>query len=134
MLFLFFLAALLSLVECKSWRSKMYDLGLYGAYPHISYASFDLVSPRAEIEEWDARCDNGDLILLTPRGRSVPTPGPMIVDAEGNLVWMESKFGEVMDMKMQAYNGEQYLTFWAGIDDGTHGRGHYYMVFPISVP
>lgn len=40
---------------------------------------------------------------------------------------MEKKFGQSMDLKVQHYNGSDFLTFWAGTNDGTHGRGVYYM-------
>ncbi|KAL5358367.1 ASST-domain-containing protein [Aspergillus floccosus] len=34
----------------------------------------------------------------------------------------------VMDLKVQHYRGQDYLTFWAGEDDGTRGIGSYYML------
>ena len=109
------------------WNSSWYDLGLYGAYPTQSYFSFDLVSPRVEILQWDARCDQR-LTFLTPRGLSVPTPGPMILDAKENLIWMEQRWGMSTDLQVQHYQGNAYLTFWAGIDEVSLGRGSYYMV------
>lgn len=104
-----------------------YDQGLYGAYPWREYVSFDLASPRVNILSESTQCDPG-YVFLEPRGRSVATPGPMILDGDGNLVYMEKKWGEVMDLRPQTYKGETYLTFWSGTDDGTHGRGIYYMV------
>ncbi|KAB2576620.1 hypothetical protein DBV05_g4646 [Lasiodiplodia theobromae] len=104
-----------------------YDQGLYGAYPWREYVSFDLASPRVNILSESTQCDPG-YVFLEPRGRSVATPGPMILDGDGNLVYMEKKWGEVMDLRPQTYKGETYLTFWSGTDDGTHGRGIYYML------
>ncbi|KAL1647440.1 hypothetical protein SLS58_002770 [Diplodia intermedia] len=104
-----------------------YDQGLYGAYPWREYASFDLTAPRVNVLTESTQCDPG-YVFLEPRGRSVSTPGPMILDAQGNLVYMEKKWGEVMDFRPQTYMGETYLTFWSGTDDGTHGRGTYYML------
>lgn len=121
------LAALPLLAQARSWNSLLYDMGLYGVYPQQSYVSFDLLSPRLNVELWDPRCSQV-YTLLTPRGKSVSTPGPVLLDAAGNLVWMEKRFGEVMDMKVQRYQGEDYLTFWKGVDDGTHGHGSYLMV------
>ena len=60
----------------------------------------------------------------------VPRPGPVIMDARGELVWMEDKFGQAMDFKMQHYKGQDYLTFWTGSDSGTFGSGVYNMVRP----
>jgi hypothetical protein len=109
------------------WNSSWYDLGLYGAYPTQSYFSFDLLSPRVEILQWDARCDQR-MTFLTPRGLSVTTPGPVVLDARGNLVWMEQKWGITTNLQVQQYHGNSYLTFWAGIDEVPRGKGSYYMV------
>lgn len=60
----------------------------------------------------------------------VSQPGPMIFDAEGELVWMEDTYGQALDVKVQSYRGEQYLTFWTGVDSGTFGTGRYIMLDP----
>jgi hypothetical protein len=82
------------------WSSSWYDLGLYGAYPTQSYRSFHLLSPRVQILSWNTQCDQR-LTFLTPRGLSVLTPGPMILDARGNLIWMEQKWGMATDFQVQ---------------------------------
>ncbi|KAJ9273427.1 hypothetical protein DTO212C5_501 [Paecilomyces variotii] len=127
MLLLVVLLALPLIASCESWYNFWYDTGVLGSYPANSYESFDLEAPRLNVLQWDERCDHG-YILLTPRGHAVPAPGPLILDYTGELVWTEGRFGEVMDMKVQQYKGENYLTFWCGTDDGTHGRGIYYML------
>ncbi|OJJ49593.1 hypothetical protein ASPZODRAFT_138978 [Penicilliopsis zonata CBS 506.65] len=121
---LFFLPLLAS---AKSWHSFWYDLGLFGIHPTVSYESFDLQAPELNVIKSDPRCEDGH-ILLTPRGMFYPEPGPLIFDNAGNLVWMENKYGMVMDLKVQHYKGRDYLTFWAGEDDGTRGNGQYYML------
>ncbi|KAK8258434.1 ASST-domain-containing protein [Phyllosticta capitalensis] len=121
------LPALVSALPSTDFNSLWYDQGLFGAYPSRDYVSFDLSSPRVNILTWSTQCDPGQ-IFLEPRGKSVAKPGPMILDAEGHLVYMEQKFGEAMDFRPQTYKGEDYLTFWSGTDDGTHGRGSYYML------
>lgn len=68
------------------------------------------------------------MTFLTPRGLSVSTPGPVILDAEGKLIWMEQKWGMSTDLQVQLYQGNAYLTFWAGIDKVSLGNGSYYMV------
>ena len=110
----------------RDFNSYWYELGYYGAFPSQSYQTVDAVSPLLNVVQSSPQCSN-DSVLLTPRGNSVPNPGPLILDASGNLIWIEKKFGEVMDMKVQTYRGQDYLTFWSGTDDGTHGRGKYYM-------
>lgn len=111
----------------SSGHSLSYELGLFGPHPTTQYASFDLAAPEVDLVRWDPRCEDG-YILLSPRGAFYPEPGPLIYDNLGNLVWMENRFGMVMDMKVQTYRGEDYITFWRGQDDGTRGLGEYYMV------
>lgn len=108
-------------------NSYWYDWGLYGAYPRVSYNSFASASPWLNILKSDERCDAG-YTLIEPRGDSVPYPGPIILDNEGNLVWMETKYGQAMDLKVQTYKGNDYLTFWHGGDSGWFGRGYYLML------
>lgn len=107
--------------------SYWYDWGLYGAYPRVSYESFSSASPWLNILQSDERCDAG-YTFIEPRGDSVPYPGPIILDNEGNLVWMETKYGQAMDLKVQTYKGDDYITFWHGGDSGWFGRGYYLML------
>jgi hypothetical protein len=120
-------AALPLLAGAASWYSFWYDIGIFGLYPTQSYASFDLESPSVNVLQWDSRCDDG-YIFFAPRGRLVASPGPVILDSRGNLVWIEKRFGQATDVRVQRYKGQDYLTFWAGRDDKTHGYGVYYMV------
>ena len=121
------LMALPAVVRALSFNA--YDLGFHGIYPTQRYTSFDHSSPSVRITKWDARCDSEDTyVLLSPHGRSVPNPGPVILDARGNLVWMNDRFGKTMNFQVQAYNGADYLTFWSGTSEGPHSNGSYYMV------
>ncbi|KAF3770061.1 hypothetical protein M406DRAFT_227814, partial [Cryphonectria parasitica EP155] len=101
--------------------------GLYGAYPRISYESFSSASPWLNIIKSDPRCEDG-YTLIEPRGDSVPYPGPIILDNDGSLVWMETRYGQAMDLKVQSYKGNDYLTFWHGGDSGWFGKGYYLML------
>lgn len=107
--------------------SYWYDWGLYGAYPRQSYQSFSSASPWVNILQSDERCDAA-YTFIEPRGDSVPYPGPIILDNEGSLVWMETKYGQAMDLKVQTYKGNDYITFWHGGDSGWFGRGYYLML------
>ncbi|KAG9242747.1 ASST-domain-containing protein [Calycina marina] len=104
-----------------------FDLGFHGIYPRQRFHSFDLEAPVPKIRRWDSRCDYGN-ILLSPRGKAVPTPGPVMLDAKGNLVWMENKFGQVMNFNVQNYKGQDYMTFWMGIDHAAHSNGSYVLI------
>ncbi|KAL3423470.1 F-box domain-containing protein [Phlyctema vagabunda] len=106
-----------------------YDLGLYGISPTQHFNSFDLLTPFVKIFQWDDRCaQDGQVVLLSPRGYVVPNPGPVLMDARGNLIWATGEFGDVTNLQVQRYKGEDYLTFWAGQSRGPHSNGTYYML------
>lgn len=111
----------------------LYDLGLLGLWPQISFQSFPLAAPRLSFLEWDESCANG-FYFIAPRGSYVPNQKPIILDGRGNLVWTpEGQYGNeeaTTDFKVQTYRGQNVLTFWAGIEGEHHryGMGSYYMV------
>jgi hypothetical protein len=119
------LALLPLFVQAFSWSA--YDLGPHGIYPTQKYVSVDFLSPNPKITHWDSRCEDGN-ILLSPRGKAVPSPGPVMLDARGNLIWMEDRFGQVMNFQVQKYKGQDYLTFWMGTDHAAHSNGSYLLV------
>ncbi|KAI7554563.1 hypothetical protein KC319_g13038 [Hortaea werneckii] len=110
------------------------DNGTYGYYPIRTFATAnDVAQPQTNFLQWSEKCDDGLLYFLTPRGWSLPTPGPMILDRYGDLLWAhhyENKYGgQAYDFKVQEYKGEKYLTFWLGDDRVRgHGSGSYYML------
>ena len=110
------------------FKTAFFDLGVYGAFRYNTYVSFNLTSPRFTTPFWDDQCDDGSYVLLTPKGGSVPHAGPVIVDTRGNLVWMSNKFNDSMNLNVQAFNGENYLTMWAGSKHGSQGRGMYHLL------
>ena len=64
-------------------------------------------------------------LLLTPSaGRG--TPGLMILDRAGGLVWYSpsSKTTERLDLKVQSYQGKPVLTWWEGQVGLGYGQGH----------
>ncbi|KAH6894196.1 ASST-domain-containing protein [Thelonectria olida] len=104
-----------------------YDWGYYGAFPRKSYKSFGAQSPRPALVQTNERCDDG-YTFIEPRGAYVATPGPIMLDNAGNLVWMQTQWGQAMDLKVQKYKGKDYITFWHGSDNGTFGEGYYLML------
>lgn len=108
-------------------NSFWYDWGLYGAYPRLSYESFSWASPWVNLVKTSPKCEDA-YTFIEPRGDAVPHAGPIILDNEGNLVWMETKYGQAMDVKVQTYKGNDYITFWHGGDSGWFGRGYYLML------
>ncbi|KAH8803387.1 ASST-domain-containing protein [Xylogone sp. PMI_703] len=122
----FILAFLPVLTQALSWSA--FDLGLYGIYPTRQYVSSKFSSPSVKISQWDDRCNNNAYIFLTPRGSAVSDPGPVMLDARGNLVWMETQFGQVMNFQVQRYRGNDYLTFWCGTGLAVDTNGSYYLL------
>lgn len=88
------------------------------------------MSPIVEISQYNSGCDPG-LTFLAPRGDSIAYPGPMILDAQGNLVWMKHNLNITQDFKVQRYRGQDYLTYWEGEEIDGRGEGSWYMVCPF---
>lgn len=105
----------------------LYDFGVYGAYPTRPHVTFDQASPDVSVVAWDDSCDKGH-VLVSPFGDAVQHDGPVILDSKGDMVWSATGFGVVMNLKVQQYRGENYLTFWAGYKVGGIGMGNYYML------
>ncbi|KAJ5485560.1 hypothetical protein N7539_005548 [Penicillium diatomitis] len=125
-LLVFFLRPQLQRFRFRSDLS-WYDLGIYGFGPSRSYVSFEEQSLLVEITPRNAKCDPR-YTLLAPRGDSVAHPGPMILDARGELVWMKSDSATTEDFRIQRYKGQDYLTYWEGGKVDGHGCGSWYML------
>jgi hypothetical protein len=109
--------------------SKDYDDNKFGSYPVEWFRTSEALAPRVNFAQRSSRCDDGMYTFLSPRGYSVGNPGPMILDANGTLIWTSHPAGQTYDLMVQQYQGEQYLTYWLG-DDAVagHGAGTYYML------
>jgi hypothetical protein len=110
------------------------DNGSFGYYPTHSFnTAKELNSPQTNFLQWNTQCDDGHLYLITPRGWGIQNPGPMLLDERGDLIWakhFDNEFGgQAYDAMVQAYQGQDYLTFWLGDDRiRGHGSGFYYML------
>lgn len=111
------------------YHSTRYDSGRAGHWPSQEFTSDHAVTaPIVNFVRYGEQCQDGLYTFISPYGGSVPTPGPMILDQDGHLVWTKS-FGSTYNMNMQNYKGEDFITFWVGNDDVSgHGEGIYYMV------
>lgn len=111
----------------------LYDWGLDGLWPQISFQTFSRAAPRLNFVKWEESCADG-FYLIAPRGSYVSHQSPIIMDGRGNLVWTPTEqygIGEAAtDFKVQTYRGQNVLTFWAGVEGEQHryGMGSYYMV------
>lgn len=132
------LIALLALVAipCQAdqapfYADSKYNDAEYGFYLTQTFKSSPQVTgvPVVNFMEPFTRCDDGSYLLITPRGK-VAESTPMILDVNGSLVWAATKkYGQVYNLQVQSYKGQEYLTFWAGDDTvGGHGVGTHYML------
>lgn len=132
------LIALLALVAipCQTdqapfYADSKYNDAEYGFYVTQTFKSSPQVTgvPVVNFMEPFTRCDDGSYLLITPRGK-VAESTPMILDVNGSLVWAATKkYGQVYNLQVQSYKGQEYLTFWAGDDTvGGHGVGTHYML------
>jgi hypothetical protein len=136
LLYLFYIFAIPQLLRFRfrddlSW----YDLGAYGFGPSRSYVSFQYQSPAVEITvvDDDRACDDSGYTFLSPRGDSVAHPGPMILDANGELVWMKHNRETTHDFKVQRFLGQDFLTYWQGEQVEGRGYGSWYMVSSLTL-
>ncbi|KAF2717933.1 hypothetical protein K431DRAFT_275769 [Polychaeton citri CBS 116435] len=114
-----------SVADIPPYDSRLDD-GDYGSYSTVGFVSSSVKAPKANWVRWSSECDDGLYYFLTPKGWKVPSPGPMILDADGSLIWThhyENNFGgQAYDLRVQQYKGEEYLTVWLG-DDRVKGHG-----------
>jgi hypothetical protein len=103
------------------------DWAVYGAYPTQTFVSTDLIAPKPWRTLWDKSCDGGN-ILVGPNGPSVEQPSPMMLNTDGDLIWMSHEYGHIMNFNVQTYKGKDYLTFWAGNKQGGVGQGDMFML------
>ncbi|GAP90074.1 hypothetical protein SAMD00023353_4301120 [Rosellinia necatrix] len=106
------------------FRSTSYEHGAHGRVPQQLYHSSDLLSPILNIHQHGDQCDDGQLILLTVLGSGVSSPGPMILDGQGNLVWTDPYYGDSWGLDVQLLDGEPHLTFCAWPGRGPHVTCH----------
>lgn len=104
-----------------------YDLAVFGTYRTKNYVSFDLPGPDGVFLRQSDQCDDG-YVFFGPNGKSVTKPGPAILDSRGELVWLSNDYDVATNIRVQQYQGEDYLTFWAGHKQGSLGQGSTFML------
>ncbi|KAG9570069.1 hypothetical protein KCU71_g587, partial [Aureobasidium melanogenum] len=102
----------------------------YGHYPYRTFESTDLTPPAVAHKIDSPACQDGLLTFLTPRGTAVnESRGMVILDDQGELVWMQKTEGQPYNLDVQTYQGAPHLTYWLGDDTvGGHGEGDYYLL------
>ena len=111
--------------------SDSYDWGWHGSNPRQRYRSFGGASPKPNVAEYSHECGEG-LVFVEPREphkskARATEPGPVILDSEGNLVWMPTQWVEMRDLKVQQSKNARYITFWTRRAED-RSEGYYVMV------
>lgn len=113
-------------------QSTDHDNGLLGTFPTETYRSSPLIGPSLSYIQDSLLCHDGLYTLLAPRGSEVRTPGPMIIDSDGHLVWTSTGYGNTHAVGIYEFKGEGYLGF--GVENNGlkgFGDGVYYLAgFP----
>ncbi|UPK75850.1 arylsulfotransferase family protein [Nocardioidaceae bacterium SCSIO 66511] len=89
----------------------------------------DLPGPVIDIEGDTDKAAPGK-VFLAPKGADDPMHGPVIVDSEGEPVWI-NPVGDrwTYDFRVQTYQGKPVLTWWQGQHlSGGYGHGEYVLM------
>lgn len=66
-----------------------------------------------------------DPMLLAPKGDEAPLTGLLIVDADGDPVWVSPLADNSYDFRVQRYRSEPVLTWWRGDSERGTGEGEF---------
>lgn len=94
-------------------QSTAYDDGEFGAWPTESYQSSPVIGPSLNYLLHNEMCDDGRFTMLAPSGGVVRTPGPMIIDQNGHLVWTK-QYGRTENVNVYRFKDASYMTFCVG--------------------
>ncbi|KAF1353336.1 ASST-domain-containing protein, partial [Delphinella strobiligena] len=103
----------------------------YGLYPNQSYQSTNISSPIFQVNtEAGDNVSNASYVFISPRGTVVGQISPMIINSTDlSLVWAAPEYKTTFGVRVQEYNGSDYLTFWRGtISASGYGSGSCYML------
>lgn len=81
--------------------ASAYFAGAYGAAPNQSYVSRPDLTPPAFLFLTNASASSANYTLLSYRGSQTVQPAPLIVDAQGELVWVGAEIGQSMGLMVQ---------------------------------
>ncbi|EYE92847.1 arylsulfotransferase family protein [Aspergillus ruber CBS 135680] len=110
-------------------QSTEHNTGLLGTFPTETYRSSPLIGPSLNYIQDSLLCHDELYTLLALRGSDVRTPGPMIIDSDGHLVWTNIGYGNTHAVGVYEFKGHRYLGF--GVEDNGlkgFGDGVYYLL------
>lgn len=85
-----------------------------------SYVSTMLTAPQLSVWRKPGATTSPGLVFVTPEATLFKG---MIVDDDGEPVWIEPDGRSVTDLRVQEYQGKPVLTYWSGTQTGGHGVG-----------
>jgi len=88
------------------------------APPDRTFLSTHLTAPH--VTAWSTATPAPGLLFTGPMGHG---SNGLIMNDAGEPVWMEPTGAGVMDLRVQALDGQPVLTFWTGTGIGGHGLG-----------
>ncbi|WP_210605020.1 arylsulfotransferase family protein [Brevibacterium oceani] len=87
----------------------------------------DLGPPKVDIDSGAFPDDGGLKTFLAPKGQTQTDEkswvGGLILDADGEPVWIRENVGTLWDLRVQQYQGEPVLTWWEGLAETPHTAG-----------
>ncbi|KAJ3982855.1 ASST-domain-containing protein [Lentinula detonsa] len=100
------------------FQSSDYSGGALGLGPYQTYKSSSS-TPSAwnfVVPYNDSTSDQieSGLIFVAPRGTNVNSPGALIYDKTGELIWDGTHFGQTLTFKMATYKGDSVILLWTG--------------------
>ncbi|KAL1306508.1 hypothetical protein AAFC00_005203 [Neodothiora populina] len=121
----------LSFADHALYSGSDYQNQAYGLYPNQSYQSSNLSTPIFQVNT--AATDgasNNSHVFISPRGKAVGQSSPMIFNSNDlSLVWADPSYGQTFGVRVQDYNGKDYITFWRGVVKSTgFGTGSCYLL------
>jgi len=115
--------ALLNMPGCKEDRQSHHSPPTRPSAVRSFRSRPELSPPAIEITA-QAHDDTAPGYIFVAPKKGAGQDGPMIVDAQGQLVWF-SKNRYATDFRAQTYQGEPILTWWEGKVVAGHGVGEY---------
>ncbi|KAJ3818835.1 ASST-domain-containing protein [Lentinula raphanica] len=97
--------------------SSDYAAGAYGSGPFQNFFSTNSTPSiwnfAYPLNRTDSMISSGYL-FTAPRGSDTNSPGGLIYDLDGSLVWDGTSFGETLVFQVETYLGEPHILMWAG--------------------
>ncbi|KAI1370975.1 hypothetical protein F4677DRAFT_322956 [Hypoxylon crocopeplum] len=96
--------------------SVSFDAGDYGASPNQTFVSSPVVAPLFSVSTWDRNAtDDAPYIMIT--GQYGSGFGPLIFRSDDlSLVYANTTWIESLNLDVQTYDGNDYLTYWEGLN------------------